>query len=96
VPLPDLSEVRRQYRRVLVATNSVGLGRRSSETTHDFEQRLGASVLPPPERGDLDRLTRLYDRARYGGDEGTGEDVLLATHETDVVIEAIERLGGRT
>jgi Domain of unknown function (DUF4129) len=96
VPLPDLSEVRRQYRRVLVATNSVGLGRRSSETTQDFEQRLGASVLPPPERGDLDRLTRLYDRARYGGDEGTGEDVLLATHETDVVIEAIERLGGRT
>ena len=94
LPRPDVSEVRRQYRRMLVATNSAGLGRRSSETTHDFQQRLGTSVLPPPERGDLDRLTRLYDRARYGGEEGTGDDVLLATHETDVVIEAIERLGG--
>jgi hypothetical protein len=93
LPLPDVSEVRRQYRRVLVATNSVGLGRQSSETTHDFQRRLGASVLPPPERGELDRLTRRYDRARYGGDAGTGEDALLATHETDVVIEAIERLG---
>jgi hypothetical protein len=90
-PLSDVSEVRQQYRRLLVATNSVGLGRRSSETTHDFEQRLGDSVLPPPEKRDLDRLTRLYDRSRYGDDDGTGEDILLATQGTDLLIEAIEQ-----
>jgi hypothetical protein len=95
-PVPDVGDVRRQYRRLLVATSSVGLGRQSSETTHDFEGRLGAVVLPAHARGDLDRLTQLYDRARYGGDDGTSEDVLVATHGTDVVVEAIEEHGGGT
>jgi hypothetical protein len=88
-PVVDVSEVRQQYRRLLVATNSIGLGRQPSETTHDFEQRLGAEVLPPPETADLDRLTRLYDRSRYGGDDGTGEELLLATRGADSLIDAI-------
>jgi hypothetical protein len=88
-PVVDVSEVRQQYRRFLVATNSIGVGRQASETTHDFEQRLGAEVLPPPETVALGRLTRLYDRSRYGGEDGTGEEILLATRGADSLIDAI-------
>ncbi len=62
--------VRRAYAHLLLVAGRRGLARRPAETPREFRGRLPA--LPP-----LERLTRLYERARYG-DRATDADAEAA------------------
>jgi hypothetical protein len=91
VAASDQAGIRAQYRRFLAAARQSEMGRAPSETTREFEHRLAGSVVPDGATGELDQLTRLYDRVRYGGVPGTAEERAVARRDADELVEVFRR-----
>jgi Domain of unknown function (DUF4129) len=93
VPLAgsDQAGIRAQYRRLLAAARRSQIDRAPSETTREFEHRLASTVGPDGAAGELDQLTRLYDRVRYGDVPDTAEDRALARRDADELVEVVRR-----
>jgi len=87
----DQAGIRAQYRRLLAAARRSEIGRAPSETTREFEHRLASSVVPDGAAGELDQLTRLYDRVRYGEVPGTTEERAIARRDVDELVEVFRR-----
>jgi Domain of unknown function (DUF4129) len=81
------SGVRREYSRFLGESGSAGIAKYPYETTREFARRLQspASVLAG-DADDLQLLTDLYDRVRYGGYVDSGYDVATAGTLVDRLI----------
>jgi hypothetical protein len=81
------SGVRHEYGRFLRETGRAGLGRYPQETTREFARRLqSVPSLAAGRTDDLQLLTNLYDRVRYGNYVGTQRDVATARSLVDRVI----------
>ena len=87
----DEAGIRAQYRRLLVAARQREIGRAPSETTREFERRLVSAVGPAGAAGELDQLTRLYDRVRYGDLPDTAEERAVARRDVDELVEVVRR-----
>ena len=87
----DEAGIRAQYRRLLVAARQREIGRAPSETTREFERRLASAVGPAGAAGELDQLTRLYDRVRYGDLPDTAEERAIARRDVDELVEVVRR-----
>jgi hypothetical protein len=87
----DQAGIRAQYRRLLAAARRSEIGRAPSETTREFEHRLAGSVVPDGAAGELDQLTRLYDRVRYGDVPDTAEERAVARRDVDELVDVLRR-----
>ena len=87
----DEAGIRAQYRRLLVAARQREIGRAPSETTREFERRLASAVGPAGAAGELDQLTRLYDRVRYGDVPDTAEERAITRRDVDELVEVVRR-----
>jgi uncharacterized protein DUF4129 len=87
----DEAGIRAQYRRLLAAARQSQIGRAQSETTREFEHRLASTVGPDGAIGELDQLTRLYDRVRYGDLPDTAEERAIARRDVDELVEVVRR-----
>lgn len=65
-----------------------GLARQEGMTPREFEDVLIAQALPPT---SVKRLTRLFERVRYGGQEATERDKQEAVSALEEIVAAIRR-----
>lgn len=70
-----------------------GLARDEGMTPREFEEVLVEEGLPPE---SVDRLTRLFERVRYGAREASEEDKLEATAALEEIVFAIRQSGQKS
>jgi len=81
-----LSRASRQYTRLLRALEGLGLGKRPEETAPEFCRRILPDLDGEAER--FERLTSLYEEARFSGREVPAEPL---DREIDIVIASLSR-----
>jgi len=91
---PDLGarSVRRLYLRVLMAARAAGVGRRDFETPDELRVRLSA-LSPDLEADRLSSLTTIYERARYGEQLETTDELDRAGEDARLLVEALGTAG---
>lgn len=87
--------VRGEYTRFLRETARAGIPRRPEETPREFARRIHTqpSAGAQQQAGEVDQLTSLYDRVRYGGYVGSGRDVAMARSLVDQVLRSLTAPG---